>query len=121
MTDTIHFLPSGTSPCACGEVTGSSDFVTGCLARVTCKACFEAVEAALAAPVPMLLWCPMCHARHLDEGELATRAHSSHDCRSCGLTWTPAKVPTVGVMFLPKYKYELGATPESHFAAGARR
>lgn len=55
-------------------------------------------------PIPMLLWCPMCHARHVDVGEFATKSHKDHSCQSCGLTWRPAKVPTVGVMFLPGYK-----------------
>jgi len=55
-------------------------------------------------PIPMLLWCPLCHARHIDEGEFATKPHHSHSCQSCGLTWRPAIVPTVGVWFLPGFK-----------------
>lgn len=55
-------------------------------------------------PIEMLLWCPMCHARHIDEGEFAFRAHHTHACQTCGLTWRPAIVPTVGVQFLPGFK-----------------
>ena len=55
-------------------------------------------------PIPMLLWCPMCHARHIDEGEFATKEHHTHSCQTCGLTWRPAVVPTVGVQYLPGFK-----------------
>lgn len=53
--------------------------------------------------IPMLLWCPMCHERHIDEGEYA-KGHKDHACQFCGLVWRPALVPTVGVLFLPGYK-----------------
>jgi hypothetical protein len=55
-------------------------------------------------PIPMLIWCPMCCARHIDEGEFATKPHHTHSCQSCGLTWRPAIVPTVGVQYLPGFK-----------------
>ncbi len=55
-------------------------------------------------PVPLVLFCPQCHARHLDEGENATRPHRTHACQSCGFLWAPAVVPTVGVAFLPGCK-----------------
>lgn len=55
-------------------------------------------------PVPMLLHCPMCSGRHLDEGEFATRVHHTHACQHCGHCWRPAVVPTVGVQFLPGFK-----------------
>lgn len=55
-------------------------------------------------PIPMLLWCPMCGARHIDEGEFATKPHHTHSCQECGLTWRPAVVPTCGVQFLPGFK-----------------
>jgi hypothetical protein len=54
--------------------------------------------------VPMLIWCPMCKGRHIDVGEFATKIHHTHSCQSCGLTWRPAIIPTVGVQFLPGYK-----------------
>jgi rubredoxin len=50
--------------------------------------------------IPMLLWCPMCNTRHIDEGEFATKSHKSHECQNCGMIWRPAIVPTVGVQFL---------------------
>lgn len=57
-------------------------------------------------PIPMLLWCPACHARHVDSGEHVTKPHRSHVCQSCGLAWRPAVVATVGVQFLPGFKDE---------------
>jgi rubredoxin len=57
-------------------------------------------------PVPMYLTCPKCNARHIDTGEFATKSHHTHSCQSCGLTWRPAVVPTVGVEFLPGFKNE---------------
>lgn len=52
----------------------------------------------------MLLWCPKCHAPHVDEGIWATRPHKTHLCSSygCGHTWRPANIPTVGVLDLPQ-------------------
>ena len=53
--------------------------------------------------IPMILTCPSCGVRHIDKGEFATKLHRDHACQSCGLVWRPAKVPTVGVRFLPGY------------------
>lgn len=44
-------------------------------------------------PVPLYLTCPKCNARHIDEGEFATKPHHTHSCQSCGLTWRPAVIP----------------------------
>lgn len=68
-------------------------------------------ERAIAA-VPMLLWCPVCHERHIDEGEFATKPHRDHSCQHCGLTWRPAKICTIGVRFLPGYENEREAHGE---------
>lgn len=54
--------------------------------------------------IPMLLWCPECGERHIDEGEFATKLHHTHACQHCGMVWRPAIVPTVGVRFLPGFK-----------------
>lgn len=66
-------------------------------------------------PIPMIMHCPECGARHVDEGEFASRAHRTHSCQSCGFVWRPALVPTVGVRFLPGYENErcgkLGRAP----------
>lgn len=62
------------------------------------------LQAAAATLTPMLLWCPTCHTRHIDEGEFATKAHHTHACQSCGMVWRPAIAPTVGVAFLPGFK-----------------
>lgn len=57
-------------------------------------------------PIPMILTCPSCCARHYDEGDFATKPHHTHACQSCGMVWRPAVVHTVGVRFLPGYKNE---------------
>ncbi|HEY5553039.1 MAG TPA: hypothetical protein VIK52_14195 [Opitutaceae bacterium] len=54
-------------------------------------------------PIPMCLWCPGCHERHVDAGEFATKPHHTHACQRCGMVWRPAVVPTVGVQFLPGF------------------
>lgn len=68
----------------------------------------DELRSALAAlanrPIPMKLQCPNCFSTHEDEGEWATKPHTSHTCQGCGLTWKPALVPTVGVRFLPGTK-----------------
>lgn len=53
--------------------------------------------------IPMILTCPTCCARHIDEGDFAEVAHHTHACQSCGIVWRPAKVNTHGVRFLPGY------------------
>lgn len=55
-------------------------------------------------PVPMLLWCPSCGERHIDQGEFATKFHHTHACQQCGMVWRPAVCHTVGVLFLPGFK-----------------
>lgn len=55
-------------------------------------------------PIPITLNCPCCGARHIDEGEFATRPHKRHSCQKCGINWTPSDHPTVGVRFLPGCK-----------------
>lgn len=62
-------------------------------------------------PIPMILHCPDCRARHIDEGEFATKRHHTHSCQSCGLTWRPAVGPTCGVRFLPGFKNEDSHAP----------
>jgi hypothetical protein len=60
-------------------------------------------------PIEMLLWCPECGERHVDEGEFATKEHHTHACQHCGHVWRPAIVPTCGVQFLPGFKNEPAA------------
>jgi len=55
-------------------------------------------------PVPMILHCPECRARHIDAGKFATKPHHTHACQTCGFVWRPAIVATVGVQFLPGFK-----------------
>lgn len=55
-------------------------------------------------PIEMLLWCPECGGRHVDEGEFATKVHHTHACQHCGNVWRPAIVATCGVQFLPGFK-----------------
>lgn len=59
---------------------------------------------AVYAPIPMILTCPSCLARHIDVGEFATKSHHTHACQNCGMVWRPAIVATVGVGFLPGYR-----------------
>jgi hypothetical protein len=54
----------------------------------------------------VILYCPSCSGRHIDEGEFATKPHHTHACQHCGFVWRPAVVPTVGVQFLPGFKSE---------------
>ena len=54
-----------------------------------------------AGPIPMLLTCPSCGERHVDEGVFAEQPHRTHACQACGMVWRPSLVPTVGVRFLP--------------------
>lgn len=54
--------------------------------------------------VPMIMYCPECHKRHVDKGEFVTKQHHTHACQFCGMVWRPALVFTVGVQFLPGFK-----------------
>lgn len=54
--------------------------------------------------IPMILHCPECRGRHIDEGEFATKEHHTHACQHCGFVWRPAVVATVGVQFLPGFR-----------------
>lgn len=67
-------------------------------------------------PIAMLLWCPQCGQRHIDEGEYASKPHHTHACQHCGMVWRPALQHTVGVQFLPGFKDE----PNPPFADGPR-
>jgi predicted RNA-binding Zn-ribbon protein involved in translation (DUF1610 family) len=53
--------------------------------------------------IPMILTCPQCGERHIDEAAFAEVAHHTHACQGCGFVWRPAKVNTHGVRFLPGY------------------
>lgn len=77
---------------ACGRKEGHED---GC----------PVLRAELA--VPMILTCPSCGERHIDEGEFATKLHHTHACQHCGMVWRPAIVATCGVRFLPGFKNAL--------------
>ena len=55
-------------------------------------------------PIEMILTCPSCNARHIDEGEFRTKHHHTHACQSCGMVWRPALEATIGVQFLPGFK-----------------
>jgi hypothetical protein len=67
-------------------------------------------NAAAQPPIDMVLHCPKCGLRHVDEaegeGDEATTQrldvwrnppHRSHLCHGCGHIWRPADVPTNGV------------------------
>jgi hypothetical protein len=57
--------------------------------------------------VPMILYCPICRARHIDREEFAKKAHHTHACQGCGHVWRPAVVATCGVEFLPGFKNDI--------------
>lgn len=61
---------------------------------------------AVSIPVHLILSCPICRERHIDEGEFRTKLHHTHACQYCGFVWRPAIVATVGVQFLPGFKNE---------------
>lgn len=67
-------------------------------------------EIALARPVELILSCPSCGKRHIDEGVWATRVHHTHSCQWCGVTWRPAVRATVGVKFLPGFRNEVATS-----------
>lgn len=75
--------------------------------EATLRGTFPVKEYPIPSPIPMLLICPACKHRHIDEGEFATKIHHTHSCQYCGTTWRPAIVATVGVRFLPGFKNEL--------------
>lgn len=52
----------------------------------------------------MILFCPMCHSRHIEEGEFVTKKHHTHACQICGFVWRPAVEYTAGVKFLLGFK-----------------
>ena len=55
-------------------------------------------------PVKMLMWCPECGVRHIDDGKFKTKPHHTHACQNCGHCWRPAVIDTIGVQFLPGFK-----------------
>jgi hypothetical protein len=55
-------------------------------------------------PLEQIMHCPLCNARHIDEGEFAEKPHTTHACQSCGHAWRPAVEPTVGVKFLNGFR-----------------
>jgi len=55
-------------------------------------------------PIPLILFCPSCHERHIDEGEAFEEPHRTHACQFCGFLWAPSTRDTVGVRFLPGCK-----------------
>lgn len=56
--------------------------------------------------IDIILFCPLCHARHIDKGEFETKPHHTHACQQCGFCWRPAVVHTRGVEFLPGFRDE---------------
>ena len=100
----IHFVPSKCQRCAPESwVRLSSPEALSSRLKET-RARVERLEEASKPPIPMLLWCPECGERHIDRGDFATKPHHTHACQECGMTWRPAVVPTVGVLFLPGFK-----------------
>lgn len=68
----------------------------------------ETLIAEICAPIPMILFCPVCGTQHIDHVEYKggedcdtvvwnNPPHRSHLCAACGCIWRPADVPTTGV------------------------
>lgn len=85
------------------ELCGAIREVEGTLIGIWVKPDRPATQASVLG-TPMLLWCPECGRRHLDEGEWSTKLHHTHACQHCGHCWRPAVVNTCGVRFLPGFK-----------------
>lgn len=64
----------------------------------------EKLSARESAAREMLLWCPSCGERHIDEPPFDVKPHHTHACQNCGMCWRPAVCNTVGVQFLPGFK-----------------
>ena len=69
-------------------------------------------------PFDIMIHCPMCKTKHVDEGEFEHREHHTHSCqgytedehgkrRYCGHTWRPAKRPTRGIEYIEGFINEL--------------
>lgn len=65
---------------------------------------YNVLKSELEQPISMVLFCPMCHQRHIDVGEFSEKPHHTHACQHCGFVWRPAVRHTVGVEFLPDFK-----------------
>lgn len=70
----------------------------------------ERTKLGAALTIPMIMHCPECGGRHIDEGPFAEIAHHTHACQHCGVVWRPALVNTHGVQFLPGFKNDAIAT-----------
>lgn len=68
------------------------------------RALVENVRLGDGPPLEMLLTCPKCGERHIDKGRFISKPHHTHACQHCGMVWRPAKIPTIGVQFLPGFK-----------------
>lgn len=55
------------------------------------------IESLSTLPFPMFLYCPNCHAQHVDVGEWETKPHKTHLCLNCQFKFTPHEVYTVGI------------------------
>lgn len=62
------------------------------------------LDRALLAPIDLIMHCPECGERHIDEGDFETKRHHTHACQHCGFVWRPAVRATRGVRFLPGFK-----------------
>lgn len=61
------------------------------------------IAASKESPIKLLLDCPNCKQRHVDEGEWAIKPHIKHRCQFCGHEWRPDYRYTVGVASIEEY------------------
>lgn len=70
------------------------------------------------APIPMILFCPLCNYQHVDrpepDGDWKNPPHRTHLCHNCGNLWRPADVPTTGVLKLDSGKEPKGEGRKSN-------
>jgi hypothetical protein len=66
-------------------------------------------------PIDMLLFCPRCDIKHIDQPEPAkgwtNPPHRTHKCQRCGWEWRPADVATNGVAALSSRRLHDEASP----------
>lgn len=64
--------------------------------------------------IDMLLWCPVCHAQHIDAATETwdNPPHRSHECQHCKTIWRPADVATNGVLSI-KTRGKVDTWPET--------
>lgn len=93
-----------------GKDAGTAEVMRGGADDDVIRAIYAAMYDA-APPIDMLLYCPNCDERHIDQpnDEWSNPPHRTHLCRLCGHEWRPSDTPTNGVAALPSGHSSLAA------------